>query len=43
MEYLSVEAAQQCVLETVAALGAEPVKLEQSPGARAGRGSARQP
>jgi molybdate transport system ATP-binding protein len=32
MEYLSVAAAQQCVLETVAALGAEPVKLEQSPG-----------
>jgi len=32
MEYLSVAAAQQCVLESVAAFGAEPVKLEQSLG-----------
>lgn len=32
MEYLSVEAAQQCVLESVAVLGAESVKLEQSLG-----------
>ncbi|TAN79881.1 MAG: molybdopterin molybdenumtransferase MoeA, partial [Gallionella sp.] len=32
MEYLSVSAAQKCVLESVAALGAEPVKLEQSLG-----------
>jgi molybdopterin molybdotransferase len=32
MEYLSVAAAQQCVLESVAAFGAEQVKLEQSLG-----------
>jgi len=32
MEYLSVAAAQQCVLESVATFGAEPVKLEQSLG-----------
>ena len=32
MEHLSVAAAQQCVLESVAAFGAEPVKLEQSLG-----------
>ncbi len=32
MEYLSVAAAQQCVLESVVALGAEQVKLEQSLG-----------
>jgi len=32
MEYLSVAAAQQCVLEAVAVFGAEPVKLEQSLG-----------
>ncbi|HEU0233832.1 MAG TPA: gephyrin-like molybdotransferase Glp [Gallionella sp.] len=32
MEYLSVAAAQQCVLESVATFGAEQVKLEQSLG-----------
>ena len=32
MEHLSVSAAQQCVLEAVATLGAEQVKLEQSLG-----------
>ncbi|MFZ2524129.1 MAG: gephyrin-like molybdotransferase Glp, partial [Candidatus Ferrigenium altingense] len=32
MEHLSVAAAQQCVLESVAAFGAEQVKLEQSLG-----------
>src|SRR3989338_1352543 len=32
MEYLSVAAAQQCVLESVAVFGAEQVKLEQSLG-----------
>ena len=32
MEYLSVLAAQQCVLESVAVFGPEPVKLEQSLG-----------
>ncbi|MDO8810941.1 MAG: molybdopterin molybdotransferase MoeA [Gallionella sp.] len=32
MEYLSVAAAQQCVLDSVAAFGAEQVKLEQSLG-----------
>jgi molybdopterin molybdotransferase len=32
MEHLSVAAAQQCVLEAVAAFGAEQVKLEQSLG-----------
>ena len=32
MEHLSVAAAQQCVLEAVATMGAEPVKLEQSLG-----------
>ena len=32
MEYLSVAAAQHCVLESVAAFGAEQVKLEQSLG-----------
>jgi len=32
MEYLSVAAAQQCVLESVVVFGAEPVKLEQSLG-----------
>jgi len=32
MEYLSVTKAQQCVLESVAVLGAEPVRLEQSLG-----------
>ncbi len=32
MEYLSVTNAQQCILESVTALGAEPVKLEQSLG-----------
>ncbi|MBI5429858.1 MAG: molybdopterin molybdotransferase MoeA [Nitrosomonadales bacterium] len=32
MEHLSVADAQQCVLESVAVLGAEPVKLEQSLG-----------
>jgi molybdopterin molybdotransferase len=32
MEHLSVAAAQQCVLEAVATLGAEQVKLEQSLG-----------
>ncbi len=32
MEYLSVSAAQQCILESVAMLGAESVKLEQSLG-----------
>ncbi|HEY4698231.1 MAG TPA: gephyrin-like molybdotransferase Glp [Gallionella sp.] len=32
MEYLSITKAQECVLESVAVLGAEPVKLEQSLG-----------
>lgn len=32
MEHLSVTKAQQCVLESVTVLGAEPVKLEQSLG-----------
>ena len=32
MEYLSVSAAQQCILESVTVLGAESVKLEQSLG-----------
>src|SRR3990172_13276958 len=32
MEHLSVTKAQECVLESVAMLGAEPVKLEQSLG-----------
>src|SRR3972149_4740320 len=32
MEYLSVTKAQECVLESVAMLGAESVKLEQSLG-----------
>ena len=32
MEYLSVAAAQQCVLEAVSAFGTEQVKLEQSLG-----------